>query len=205
MKEASVEAGATFINMASLGRDESNVARAERRNEHAGVAAHPGDKGMRPSPMPSGPRFSSALALRRRPGGTDWPSATPSWQIDLPGGRQRMSVSRRATLIKADGTGGRQWGRNWRTNGNRGLICPWPPDGAQAMICGAGKARNSPMGRGTQRRSASRRRAGGWIRILWTWPPAGRRTSRRWTSASVSITAACFSARMMRRSSGLPP
>jgi hypothetical protein len=34
-------------DLAKLGRDEANVARSERKIEHAGVAAHPGDKGMR--------------------------------------------------------------------------------------------------------------------------------------------------------------
>lgn len=46
MKQASVNAGVTFIDIAPLGRDESNAARSERKIDHAGVAGHPGDKGM---------------------------------------------------------------------------------------------------------------------------------------------------------------
>jgi lysophospholipase L1-like esterase len=47
IKQASANAGATFIDIAPLGRDESNAARSERKIDHAGVAGHPGDKGMR--------------------------------------------------------------------------------------------------------------------------------------------------------------
>jgi len=46
MKRASAGAGATFIDIASLGREEANAARSERKIDHAGVAAHPGDRGM---------------------------------------------------------------------------------------------------------------------------------------------------------------
>jgi lysophospholipase L1-like esterase len=47
MRKASAAAGVTFVDIAALGSDASNVAKAERRIEHAGVAGHPGDKGMR--------------------------------------------------------------------------------------------------------------------------------------------------------------
>lgn len=47
MRKASADAGATFIDISKLGRDKSNVASSERKIEHAGVAAHPGDQGMR--------------------------------------------------------------------------------------------------------------------------------------------------------------
>ena len=46
MRKASVEAGAAFVDIAALGRDGANAARSERKIEHAGVAGHPGDKGM---------------------------------------------------------------------------------------------------------------------------------------------------------------
>lgn len=46
MRQASVDAGATFIDISELGHDKSNEASAEQEFEHAGVAAHPGDKGM---------------------------------------------------------------------------------------------------------------------------------------------------------------
>jgi hypothetical protein len=39
-------AGGLWVDIGALGRDESNFARSERRIEHAGVAGHPGDKGM---------------------------------------------------------------------------------------------------------------------------------------------------------------
>lgn len=47
MRAAAQGAEATFIDIAALGVDESNLARSERQIEHAGVAGHPGDKGMK--------------------------------------------------------------------------------------------------------------------------------------------------------------
>jgi lysophospholipase L1-like esterase len=46
MQQACAEAGGTWVDIGALGRDETNYARSERKFEHAGVAAHPGDKGM---------------------------------------------------------------------------------------------------------------------------------------------------------------
>ncbi|WP_254508731.1 SGNH/GDSL hydrolase family protein [Anatilimnocola floriformis] len=40
------DAGGIFVDNRKLGADEANYARAERKIEHAGVAAHPGDRGM---------------------------------------------------------------------------------------------------------------------------------------------------------------
>ena len=47
MQTTAADAHATFIDISALGADESNAARSERKIEHAGVAGHPGDKGMR--------------------------------------------------------------------------------------------------------------------------------------------------------------
>ncbi|MEC5128249.1 SGNH/GDSL hydrolase family protein [Verrucomicrobiales bacterium BCK34] len=46
LREVCDEVGGIFVNIASLGADESNYARSEREIPHKGVAAHPGDKGM---------------------------------------------------------------------------------------------------------------------------------------------------------------
>ena len=46
MKKACEDAGGVFVDNGKLGGDESNYARSERKIEHAGVAGHPGDKGM---------------------------------------------------------------------------------------------------------------------------------------------------------------
>ena len=46
LKAVSAELGCIFVNMGDAGRDEANYARSERKIEHAGVAAHPGDRGM---------------------------------------------------------------------------------------------------------------------------------------------------------------
>jgi lysophospholipase L1-like esterase len=46
LQKASTDAKAIFLDVSKLGQDPANFARAERQIEHAGVAAHPGDKGM---------------------------------------------------------------------------------------------------------------------------------------------------------------
>ncbi len=38
--------GGVYVNISSLGKDEANYGRSERPYKHAGVANHPGDKGM---------------------------------------------------------------------------------------------------------------------------------------------------------------
>ena len=47
LKEACAAAGGVFVDISDLAKDESNYARSERKFTHKGVAAHPGDKGMR--------------------------------------------------------------------------------------------------------------------------------------------------------------
>ena len=46
MHQACADAGGVFVDIGKVGQDESNFARSERKIDHAGVAAHPGDKGM---------------------------------------------------------------------------------------------------------------------------------------------------------------
>lgn len=46
LKAACQQAGGTFVDISKLGKAEANYARSERKFEHAGVAAHPGDRGM---------------------------------------------------------------------------------------------------------------------------------------------------------------
>ncbi len=46
LKQACSDAGGIFIDIGKLGTDPANAARSERQIEHAGVAGHPGDKGM---------------------------------------------------------------------------------------------------------------------------------------------------------------
>lgn len=47
MKRACEAAGGVYVDVGGLGKDESNYARAERKIDHAGVANHPGGKGMK--------------------------------------------------------------------------------------------------------------------------------------------------------------
>lgn len=46
LKQACSEVGGTFVDISKLGKDEKNFARSERPYKHAGVANHPGDRGM---------------------------------------------------------------------------------------------------------------------------------------------------------------
>ncbi len=47
LKQACTDAGGIFVDIHTLSKDESNYARSERQYSHAGVAGHPGDKGMK--------------------------------------------------------------------------------------------------------------------------------------------------------------
>lgn len=46
LQHACTEVGGIYVNISSLGKDEANYGRSERPYKHAGVANHPGDKGM---------------------------------------------------------------------------------------------------------------------------------------------------------------
>jgi len=46
LKQACTTVSGVFVDISALARDESNYARSERPYKHAGVANHPGDKGM---------------------------------------------------------------------------------------------------------------------------------------------------------------
>jgi hypothetical protein len=46
LKQACAEVGGVFVDIGALGKDEANYARSERKIAHAGVANHPGDRGM---------------------------------------------------------------------------------------------------------------------------------------------------------------
>jgi alpha-galactosidase len=46
MRQACETVGGTFVDISALSKDEKNYARSERPYKHAGVANHPGDRGM---------------------------------------------------------------------------------------------------------------------------------------------------------------
>jgi alpha-galactosidase len=46
MRKACEAVGGTFVDISALSKDEKNYARSERPHKHAGVANHPGDRGM---------------------------------------------------------------------------------------------------------------------------------------------------------------
>ncbi len=47
LRQACQEAGGIFVDAGPIGRDPANAARSERSFSHDGVAAHPGDRGMK--------------------------------------------------------------------------------------------------------------------------------------------------------------
>lgn len=47
LQQAAKTVGATFVDIRTLGADPTMAARSEQKIEHDGVAAHPGDKGMK--------------------------------------------------------------------------------------------------------------------------------------------------------------
>ena len=47
LKQSCKEVDGIFVDIGNLSKDESNYARSERKFTHKGVAAHPGDKGMK--------------------------------------------------------------------------------------------------------------------------------------------------------------
>jgi len=47
MQQVCAAVGGIYADLSALSKDESNYARAERKFQHDGVAAHPGDKGMK--------------------------------------------------------------------------------------------------------------------------------------------------------------
>jgi len=47
LRQVCQDAGGVFVDISQLGVDESLYARSERKFENSGVAAHPGDKGMK--------------------------------------------------------------------------------------------------------------------------------------------------------------
>ena len=46
LREAAGATGCVFVDISALAKDEANYARSEQKIKHAGVANHPGDRGM---------------------------------------------------------------------------------------------------------------------------------------------------------------
>jgi outer membrane protein assembly factor BamB len=67
MRQACLETGDAFVELKDLDKNEANFARSERDFQHAGVAGHPGDRGMR--------AIANGLwkALERHASAGNWP------------------------------------------------------------------------------------------------------------------------------------
>lgn len=135
MKQASAASGAAFIDIAALGRDESNAAGAERQIEHAGVAGHPGDKGMQAI---ADAIWATMRKRASRPVEGGWTAQLIGYtelQTDLPGGRHANVQTMRAAVIQADGTGQRRLAAELVNEPDAWTqFAGWSPDGAQAII-----------------------------------------------------------------------
>jgi len=135
MRQASADAGATFIDIGPLGRDESNAARSERRIEHAGVAGHPGDKGMQAI---ADALWAAIQQRAARPAPAGWPERLIGYtelQTNLPGGRHANVRTMRATVVGADGTGRRHVAADLASEPDAWTqFAGWSPDGKTAVI-----------------------------------------------------------------------
>ncbi|MEZ6040377.1 MAG: hypothetical protein R3C20_07715 [Planctomycetaceae bacterium] len=132
MQQAAVRANVTFIDIHELGRDESNMARSERQIDHAGVAGHPGDRGMQAiasSIITAIKRQSGLLAQRRSLIGYT------AMQTNLPGGRHANIRTMRAHVMNSDGTDDREINANLATDPDAWTqFAGWSPDGRTAIV-----------------------------------------------------------------------
>ncbi|MCA9013346.1 MAG: hypothetical protein KDB01_26535, partial [Planctomycetaceae bacterium] len=132
MRAAAQGAEATFIDIAALGVDESNLARSERQIEHAGVASHPGDKGMK--------AIADAIlaAIRTRAGQGSSSTQLIGYtelQTNLPGGRHANVRTMRAHVLSADGSANREVAGELINEPDCWTqFAGWSPDGTTAVI-----------------------------------------------------------------------
>ena len=131
LRDASAAAGATFVDIAALGRDPSNAAKSERKIEHAGVAGHPGDKGMRAI-------ADTLFAEIQKASPPAWPQRLIGYtelRTDLPGGRHANVRTMRAAVVRANGTGRRLLAAELADGPEVSTqFAGWSPDGALAVI-----------------------------------------------------------------------
>lgn len=131
MRKASADAGLTFVDIAALGRDETNAAKAERKIEHVGVAGHPGDKGMRAI----ADAIFAAIQKRAAPSWADGLIGFTEMRTDLPGGRQANIRTMRARIAKMDGSENREVAAQLVDSPDAWTqFAGWSPDGKTAMI-----------------------------------------------------------------------
>ncbi len=125
------DAGATFVNIAALGADGANAARSERTIEHAGVAAHPGDKGMRAI-------ADSLFAAIVKRGEEIWPTRLIGYtalRTDLAGGRHANVRTMRASVVSSDGSSQHELAAELVDDPDAWTqFAGWSPDGATAVI-----------------------------------------------------------------------
>ena len=132
MQTAARDAGATFVDIATLGSDASNMARSERQIEHAGVAAHPGDKGMKAiaDAVLTAIRNESGLAASR-----DQVIGYTQLQTNLTGGRHANVRTMRAHVVTIDGSVNREVAVELVSEPDAWTqFAGWSPDGKTAVI-----------------------------------------------------------------------
>ena len=130
MRQACADIGGTWVDISSLSRDPANAASSERKIEHAGVAGHPGDRGMR--------ALADALFAAIKVRGEAWPRTLigyTEFRTNLPDGRHPNVCTMRAKVVCADGSEPREIAAaladapdTWTQFGG------WSPDGKTAIV-----------------------------------------------------------------------
>ena len=132
MQQAAMDADVTFVDLTTLGSDESNMARSERQIKHAGVAGHPGDKGMKAI------ADTIFAAIQQKAGLVPQRQQLIGYtamRTDLPGGRHANIRTMRAHVMNADGTGAREMAAELITEPDAWTqFAGWSPDGKTAIV-----------------------------------------------------------------------
>ena len=131
LRRTAAAAGAGFVDVSALAADERNAARSERKIDHAGVGAHPGDRGMQAIADALWPAVSTALEV-------DWSNQWIGYselRTNLPGGRHANARTTRAIVVRADGASRREIAPALVENGDTSTqFAGWSPDGSVAII-----------------------------------------------------------------------